>query len=103
MRGFAVVLWWVIAGCAVLMGVVLLMFNGYEEDVGSGAQVTWPYAVAAFALGVACFAVGYRLLRDPLGGEGDGSCPGEGASELGEDGQVGVKPDPLDASHSQRQ
>ena len=86
MRGFAVVLWWVIAGCAGLLGAALLIYNGYEEDAGTGAAVTWPYAVVAFAVGAACFAIGYRLLRDPLDGEGDGPRPGEGAGELGEDG-----------------
>jgi hypothetical protein len=103
MRGFAVVLLWVIAGCFLLVGGALLMFNGYEEDYGSPGLVTWPYAIAAFAAGVACFAMGYRLLRDPLDGEGNGSRPGEGANELGQDRQVGVKLDPLDPSHAQRQ
>ena len=33
---------------------------------------------------------------------GNRSGTGEGAGELGEDRDVGVEPDPLDASHSQR-
>jgi len=44
-----------------------------------------------------------RLRLSGLRREGDGSRPGEGAGELGEDRQVGVKPDPLDASDPQRQ
>jgi hypothetical protein len=35
-------------------------------------------------------------------GEGHRSRPCEGAGELGEDGQVGVKPDPFDATDAER-
>jgi hypothetical protein len=42
-------------------------------------------------------------VRDLLRGEGNGSCSGEGAGELGEDGQVGMKLDALKATDSERQ
>jgi hypothetical protein len=42
-------------------------------------------------------------VRDLLRGEGNGSRPCEGAGELGEDRQVRVKLDPLEASDAQRQ
>ena len=41
-------------------------------------------------------------LNEPVRGEPDGSRPTERARELGEDGQVGVQPDPLDATDTQR-
>jgi hypothetical protein len=40
---------------------------------------------------------------DPLRGEWDGSCSSESARQLGEHGQVGVEPDPLDPTDPERQ
>src|SRR3954470_15471995 len=55
--------------------------------------------LAATAAGLTLEAVG---LRRGSGRDGHGSRAGDGASELGEDRQVGVQPDPLDAPDAQR-
>jgi hypothetical protein len=39
---------------------------------------------------------------DPLNGEGYGSRSAERTGELGEDGQVGVQPDPIQATDAER-
>jgi hypothetical protein len=44
-----------------------------------------------------------RVARENLRGQWGGSRPSEGAGELGEDGQVGVKPNPLKATDTERQ
>ena len=48
---------------ALAIAAVLMMYNGYVEDVGSEPAVTWPYALVVFAAGVACVVAGVRRLR----------------------------------------
>ncbi len=44
----------------------------------------------------------FALLSDPLPGYGKGSGASQVAGELGENRQIGVKPDPLDAPNTER-
>jgi hypothetical protein len=39
---------------------------------------------------------------ETLSGDGDGASPNESAGELGEDGQVGVQPDPIQPPDAER-
>ncbi len=39
---------------------------------------------------------------ETLSGDGDGASPTESAGELGEDGQVGVQPDPIQSPYAER-
>jgi hypothetical protein len=81
---------WIVAGVAAglaILGFIRATFGG-EPDEGVGI----------FAIG--CLV---EMLLFELRNERKGASSGESTGELGENGQVGVKPDPLKATDSQRQ
>ena len=43
-----------------------------------------------------------RIHVEALSSDGDGASPTESAGELGEDGHVGVQPDPIQSTDAQR-
>jgi membrane-bound ClpP family serine protease len=52
--------WGLLGIVALFFGLVLLAFNGYEEDVGSGEWNTLPIALPVLGLGVALLVLGIR-------------------------------------------